>query len=130
MKTPKDVKFIYLPESTEQALTNTLPEMVDNVDGLLIIPKLQDQNFENLQKQTQLLVNKNIGFDVKQNIAFSMSEVIKKKKSKIWDLQKLKSKILIKTSKSTPKMWWTITNKIAHLLFGVKSGLSMGLMYV
>ena len=38
MKTPKDVKFIYLPESTEQALTSTLPEMVDNVDGLLIIP--------------------------------------------------------------------------------------------
>ena len=51
MKTPKDVKFIYLPESTEQALTSTLPEMVDNVDGLLIIPKLQDQNFENLQKK-------------------------------------------------------------------------------
>ena len=59
MKTPKDVKLIYLPESTEQALTTTLPEMVDNVDGLLIIPKLQDQNFENLQKQTQLLVTKN-----------------------------------------------------------------------
>ena len=35
-----------------------------------------------LQKQTQLLVNKNIGFDVKQNIAFSMSEVIKKEKIK------------------------------------------------
>ena len=45
------MKFIYLPESTEQALTSTLPEMVDNVDGLLIIPKLQDQNFENLQNK-------------------------------------------------------------------------------
>ena len=66
------------------------------------------------------MVNKNIGFDVKQNIAFSMSEVIKKKKKKkkIWDLQKLQIENIDKNLKSTPKMWWTITNKIAHLLLG------------
>ena len=49
----------------------------------LLFPNYKTKIFENLQKQTQLLVNaKNIGFDVKQNIAFSMSEVIKKKKKK------------------------------------------------
>ena len=59
MKAPKDVKFIYVPESTEKALTTTLPEMVDNIDGILIIPNSKEQNFENLQKGTHLLVNKN-----------------------------------------------------------------------
>ena len=130
MKTPKDVKFIYLPESTEQALTTTLPEMVDNVDGLLIIPKLQDQNFENLQKQTQLLVNKNIGFDVKQNIAFSMSEVIKKEKIKNLGLTEAQIENIDKNFEINTKNVVDNNKQDSTLAFGVKSGLSMGLMYV
>ena len=130
MKTPKDVKFIYLPESTEQALTSTLPEMVDNVDGLLIIPKLQDQNFENLQKQTQLLVNKNIGFDVKQNIAFSMSEVIKKEKIKNLGLTEAQIENIDKNFEINTKNVVDNNKQDSTLAFGVKSGLSMGLMYV
>ena len=130
MKTPKDVKFIYLPESTELALTSTLPEMVDNVDGLLIIPKLQDQNFENLQKKTQLLVNKNIGFDVKQNIAFSMSEVIKKEKIKNLGLTEAQIENIDKNFEINTKNVVDNNKQDSTLAFGVKSGLSMGLMYV
>lgn len=130
LKAPKDVKFIYLPESTEKALTTTLPDMVDNVDGLLIIPTLQDKDFENLQKQTQLLVNKNIGFDVKQNIASAMSDVIKKEKIKNLGLTETQLDNLDKNFEINTKNVVDNNKQDSTLIFGVKSGLSMMLMYV
>lgn len=130
MKAPKDVKFVYVPESTEKALTKTLPEMVDNIDGLLVIPNSTDKNFDNLQKQTQLLVNKNIGFDVKQNIASAMSDVIKKEKIKNLGLTEIQLESLDKSFEITTKNVVDNNKQDSNLAFGVKSGLSMALMYV
>ena len=130
MKAPKDVKFIYVPESTEKALTTTLPEMVDNIDGILIIPNSKEQNFENLQKGTQLLVNKNVGFDVKKGIASAMSEVIKKEKIKKLGITETQLKNLDESFDISTKNVVDNNKQDNTLAFGVKSGLSMGLMYV
>ena len=76
------------------------------------------------------MVNKNIGFDVKQNIAFSMSEVIKKEKIKNLGLTEAQIENIDKNFEINTKNVVDNNKQDSTLAFGVKSGLSMGLMYV
>ncbi len=130
LKAPKDVKLIYVPDTAEKALISSLPEMVDNVDGVLVIPKMENKNYEALQSQTQLFVNKNVGFDVKQKIASAMSDVIKKEKIKNLGLTEIQLKDLDKGFEINTKNVVDNNKQDNTLAFGVKSGLSMALMYV
>jgi ABC-2 type transport system permease protein len=130
LKAPKDVKLIYVPETAEKALVSTLPEMVDHVDGVLVIPKLEDKNYEGLQSQTQLFVNKNVGFDVKQKIASAMSEVIKQEKIKNLGITEIQLNDLDKGFEINTKNVVDNNKQDNTLAFGVKSGLSMALMYI
>ncbi len=130
IKAPKDVKFVYVPESTEKSIIASLPQAVDAVDGLLIIPKIKDQDFEKVQSNTQLFVNKNIGFDVKQNVASAISEVIKKEKIKNLGITEIQLNDLDKSFEINTKNVVDNNKQDNTLAFGVKSGLSMALMYI
>lgn len=130
IKTPKDVKFVFVPENTEKSIIASLPQTVDAVDGVLIIPEIQDQDFEKVQSNTQLFVNKNIGFDVKQNIASAISEVIKKEKIKHLGLTEIQLSDLDKSFEINTKNVVDHNKQDNTLAFGVKSGLSMALMYI
>ena len=130
IKAPKDVKFVFVPESTEKSIITSLPQTVDAVDGVLIIPKIQDQDFEKVQSNTQLFVNKNIGFDVKQNVASAISEVIKKEKIKNLGITEIQLNDLDKSFEINTKNVVDNNKQDNTLAFGVKSGLSMALMYI
>ena len=130
IKAPKDVKFVFVPESTEKSIIASLPQTVDAVDGVLIIPKIQDQDFEKVQSNTQLFVNKNIGFDVKQNVASAISEVIKKEKIKNLGITEIQLNDLDKSFEINTKNVVDNNKQDNTLAFGVKSGLSMALMYI
>jgi ABC-type multidrug transport system fused ATPase/permease subunit len=67
------------------------------------------------------LVNKNIGFDVKQNIAFSMSEVIKKEKIKNLGLTEAQIENIDKNFEINTKNVVDNNKQDSTLAFGVKS---------
>lgn len=81
LKSEKDIKYIYVPAINENSLKSALKDM-KGTDGLLIIPEVRNNNFENLEKSSKLLINTKIGFDTKQEIASKMSAVIKQEKIK------------------------------------------------
>lgn len=127
---PKDVTFIYVPEQIQKGLMKSLSEKNEKVDGVLIIPPIKNNEYALLEKETRLFVNKNIGFDVQKKMASSLAEVIKKEKIKNLgitevQLQDLDQNFEIKTQNIIDQNLQDNT-----LAFGVKSGLSMALMYV
>lgn len=127
LKSDKSVKYVYVPAVNEQALTKTLKEM-DGIEGLLIIPALENKNFDSLQSNTQLLLNKKIGLDTKNRVAGDLSKVIKKEKIKTLGLTETELKDLDRSFKLKTRN--VADNKTdSDLAFGVKSGLSMVLMY-
>ncbi len=129
MKSDENLKFVMVPTANEKQLRFALKDM-KGTEGLLIIPELKDQNFDELEKNTLLLLNTKIGFDTKKDIANRMSEVVRAEKIKqlgisedqIVNLDKsfdLNSQNVVENNKGDD-----------DLSFGVKSGLSMVLMYV
>jgi ABC-2 type transport system permease protein len=50
---------------------------------MLILPELKNQNFDELEKDTRLVINKQIGFDTKQRIVSDISNVIKKENQQL-----------------------------------------------
>ena len=129
MKSGKDLKYTFVPVGTEAALKASLKEMED-IDGLLIIPTLTDKNFVQLENETQLLTNKKIGFDTKQKVSADLMTVIRQEKIKNLGLDEKQISDLDKNFDL--KTLNVVENKDADsdLAFGVKSGLSMVLMYV
>lgn len=128
LKNDPKIKYVFVPEQNEKALTSTLKEMT-GIEGLLIIPALKDNNFEDLEKNAQLLLNKKIGYDTKMSVVSDLSKIIKKEKIKTLGISEgqlvnldqnfdLKTKNVVDNKKSD-----------SDLDFGVKSGLSMVLMY-
>lgn len=124
----KTIKYVFVPKENEKALTSTLKEM-NGIEGLLIIPELKENNFDALENNAQLLINKKIGFDTKMKVVSDLSKIIKKEKIKtlgisqdqLTDLDKsfeLKTQNVVDNNKGD-----------SDLDFGVKSGLSMVLMY-
>jgi len=68
LKSDESVKYVFVPQENEKALSSTLKDM-DGIEGLLIIPALQENDFENLQNNTKLLINKKIGMDTRYNVS-------------------------------------------------------------
>lgn len=129
LKSNKDIKYIFVPESAEKALLITLKE-IEETDGVLIIPHLKDNNFDDLEHNSNLFVNKKIGFDTQMKIAGDIAEIVKKEKIKKLgiseaQLSELDKPFMLKTE--------NVVNKDKQddtFAFGVKSGLSMALMYI
>ena len=128
LKNDEKIKYVFVPQENEKALTATLKEM-KGIEGLLIIPELKNNNFDDLEKNSHLLINKNIGSDTKDGVASDLSKIIKKEKIKTLGISEgelvnldkgfdLKTRNVVDNNKGD-----------SGLDFGVKSGLSMVLMY-
>ncbi|WP_312900425.1 ABC transporter permease [Chryseobacterium taichungense] len=129
LKSSDQLKYIFVSAADEKSKINNLKGN-ESLDGILVLPELKDQNFDNLQKNTRLVINNKIGFDTKQKIISDITDVIKKEKikqlgiaeSQLINLDKGFTLKTINVSESN--------KEDSDLAFGVKSGLSILLMYV
>lgn len=124
-----EMKYVYVNPNSEQQLKSSLKEM-PGVDGLLIIPTLKNNDFLQLEKETKLLVNKKIGFDTQQKIASDLVKVIREEKIHKLGLSEEVIKDLDKNFNLDTENIVDNNKADNDLAFGVKSGLSMTLMYV
>ncbi len=128
LKSDPSITYVFVPKETEKALTSTLKDM-KGIEGLLIIPPLNGNNFEELEKNSKLLLNKKIGFDTKMSVISDVSKVIKKEKIKTLGISETELKDLDKNFDLATQNVAGTDKVDSDLDFGVKSGLSMVLMY-
>ncbi|MCE3076541.1 ABC transporter permease [Chryseobacterium gwangjuense] len=129
LKSTDKIEYKIIPAAEEQSKISTLKGN-ETLDGILILSQIHDGNYNEFQKNTRLIVNTKIGFDTKQRIISDLSNVIKKEKIKqlgiaetqIDDLDKGFSLKTINVSENN--------KEDSDLALGVKSVLSMLLMYV
>lgn len=129
LKSGDQLKYIYVAAADEKSKINNLKGN-ESLDGILILPALKNQNFDDLQKNTRLVINSKIGFDTKQKIVSDITDVIKKEKIKQLgiaetQLDNLDKSFTLKTINVSEN-----NKEDSDLGFGVKSGLSILLMYV
>lgn len=129
LKSTDQLKYIYVAAADEKSKINNLKGN-ESLDGILILPALKNQNFDDLQKNTRLVINSKIGFDTKQKIVSDITDVIKKEKIKQLgiaetQLDNLDKSFTLKTINVSEN-----NKEDSDLGFGVKSGLSILLMYV
>ncbi len=128
LKRNNTIKYVFVPKENERALRSTLKEMT-GIEGLLIIPELKNNNFDELEKNTKLLINKKIGFDTKSSVSADLSKVLKKEKIKTLGLSEDQLVSLDKNFDLNTENVVDNNKADSGLDFGVKSGLSMVLMY-
>ncbi|MDR2206889.1 MAG: ABC transporter permease [Flavobacteriaceae bacterium] len=128
LKSRNSIKYVFVPENTEASLKSSLKEM-EGIDGLLIIPKLRENNFDELEKNTKLLVNKKIGFDTKTDISSDLVNIIKLEKIKKLGLNENQIKDLDKRFDLSMENVVDKNQADSSLGFGVKTVLGMVMMY-
>lgn len=128
LKSDKSIKYVFVPQENEKALISSLKEM-SGIEGLLVIPELKDANFDDLEKNSQLLLNKKIGFDTKMSVVSDLSKIIKKEKIKTLGISEAQLSNLDQNFKLKTQNIVDNNKGDSDLDFGVKSGLSMILMY-
>ncbi|WP_407405549.1 ABC transporter permease [Chryseobacterium sp.] len=129
LKSTDQLEYVFVPVQDENSKVSTLKENKD-IDGILILPQITSNNFDDIEKNSRLLVNTKLGFDTKQDIISDISNVIKKEKIKQLgiaetQLENLDKNFSLKTINVNDD-----DKEDSNLSFGVKTGLSMGLMYV
>lgn len=124
----ESIKYIYVPSSTEKSLISSLKEMKE-IDGILILPALKNDNFIDFEKETKLLTNTKIGFDTKQKVASDISTLIKKEKIKNLGITQTELTELDKSFDLNTQNVVDNNKADSSMVFGVKSILSMVLMY-
>ncbi len=128
LKSEENLKYIYVPENSEKQMISGLKEM-EGTTGLLIIAPLINQNFDELEKNSKLILNNKIGFETKQQIISDLSEIIRKEKIHALNIQEdqiinLDKKFDLKTESISED------SKVdSDMDFGVKYVLGMILMY-
>lgn len=129
LKSSDKLSYIFVSAADEKSKINTLKGN-ESLDGILILPELKNKNFDDLQKNTRLVINNKIGFDTKQKIVSDITDVIKKEKIK--QLGIAESQLINLDKGFTLKTINVSENnkEDSDLGFGVKSGLSILLMYV
>lgn len=128
LKSDASIKYVFVPRENEKALTSTLKDM-DGIEGLLIIPELKDNNFDELEKNSKLLINKKIGFDTKMSVVADLSRIIKQEKIKKLGISEDQIISLDKNFDLNTQNVVDNNKADSDLDFGIKSGLSMVLMY-
>lgn len=129
LKSDDQLNYIFVSAADEKSKVSSLKEN-EALDGILILPELKDRNFDDLLKSTRLVINSKIGFDTKKKIVSDITEVIKKEKIKQLgiaetQLNDLDKSFTLKTINVSEN-----NKEDSDLAFGVKSGLSILLMYV
>ena len=122
------LKYVYVNPKSEKALKATLKDM-PGTDGLLVIPPLQGKDYALLQKNTKLYTNKKIGFDTKHKVASDIVKVLRQEKIRQLGLDETQIKDLDQSFELDTENIVDKDKADSDLSFGVKSGLSMVLMY-
>ena len=122
LKSDENIRYVFSSEETEKSLIKATEEM----NGVMIIPKKEIHELEN---SIEILTNKNLSNEARRNIAGNISEIIKAEKinalgistAQIEDLNKGVNLHVVNILEKEKKQ--------DSFLVGVKSGLSMFLMY-
>jgi len=129
LKSDDQLRYVFVSTADEKSKINNLKGN-ESLDGILILPELRNQNFAELQQNSRLVINSKIGFDTKKKIIADINDVIKKEKIKQLgiaetQLNDLDKGFTLKTINVSEN-----NKEDSDLGFGVKSGLSILLMYV
>lgn len=129
LKSDDQLRYVFVSTADEKSKINNLKGN-ESLDGILILPELRNQNFADLQQNSRLVINSKIGFDTKKKIIADINDVIKKEKIKQLgiaetQLNDLDKGFTLKTINVSEN-----NKEDSDLGFGVKSGLSILLMYV
>lgn len=122
------LKYVSVTSDKEQQHLKNLKDS-ETVDALLIIAPLQAENFEAMEKGSQLIINNKIGLDTRQRIVNDLSDIVRTARIKAMNIDEsriaeLDADFKLKSSDIHD------TEKIdSDLDFGVKYGLGMILMY-
>ena len=125
LKSDQNIRYIFSSEETEKSLIKAL-ETTEEMNAVMIIPKKEIHELEN---SIEILTNKNLNNEARRNIAGNISEIIKAEKinalgistAQIEDLNKGVNLHVVNVLEKEKKQ--------DSFLVGVKSGLSMFLMY-
>ena len=125
LKSDQNIRYVFSSEETEKSLIKAL-ETTEEMNGVMIIPKKEIHELEN---SIEILTNKNLSNEARRNIAGNISEIIKAEKinalgistAQIEDLNKRVNLHVVNVLEKEKKQ--------DSFLVGVKSGLSMFLMY-
>lgn len=125
LKSDQNIRYIFSSEETEKSLIKAL-ETTEEMNAVMIIPKKEIHQLEN---SIEILTNKNLSNEARKNIAGNISEIIKAEKinalgistAQIEDLNKGVNLHVVNVLEKEKKQ--------DSFLVGVKSGLSMFLMY-
>ena len=128
LKSEEGLTITPIAADTESQFLKLIKEKKGN-DGLLIIPKLEGNNYDELEAKTQFLVNTTIDQSAKKSLSNQLSTIIKKEKIKKLGLQE--SQIDDLDRDFTLKVQNIIDKNTEDndLIFGIKSVLGMVLMY-
>lgn len=129
LKSNDKLEYIFVPVADEKSKIKNLKGN-ESLDGILILPQINSQNFDDLEKNTRLVVNTKIGLDTKQRIISDISNVIKKEKIKQLGIAESQLNNLDKSFELKTINVSEDNKEDSDLAFGVKTGLSLGLMYV
>ena len=125
LKSDENIRYVFSSEETEKSLIKAL-ETTEEMNAVMIIPKKEIHELEN---SIEILTNKNLSNEARKNIAGNISEIIKAEKinalgistAQIEDLNKGVNLHVVNILEKEKKQ--------DSFLVGVKSGLSMFLMY-
>ena len=125
LKSDQNIRYVFSSEETEKSLIKAL-ETTEEMNAVMIIPKKEIHELEN---SIEILTNKNLSNEARRNIAGNISEIIKAEKinalgistAQIEDLNKGVNLHVVNVLEKEKKQ--------DSFLVGVKSGLSMFLMY-
>ncbi|WP_027379795.1 ABC transporter permease [Chryseobacterium daeguense] len=129
LKSDDQLNYVFVSAADEKAKINNLKDN-ESLDGILILPELKNQNFDELQQNTRLVINNKIGFDTRQKMISGINEVLKKEKIKQLGIAETQLDNLDKTFTLKTINVSENNKEDSDLAFGVKSGLSILLMYV
>lgn len=128
LKSDETLKYVYVPAVSEKQMVAGLKEL-EGTSGLLIIEPLRNTNFDQLEKESKLILNNKIGFETKQHIISDLSEIIRQEKIRSLNI---KEDQIINLDKKFDLQTESISedSKVdSDMDFGVKYGLGMVLMY-
>lgn len=129
LKSDEKIKYVFIPVAEEQSKLQNLKGN-ENLDGILVLPALSGNNLDDIEKDSRLVINTKIGFDTKQQIISDITNVIKKEKIKQLGIQEAQLKNLDKSFTLKTINVSEDNKEDSDLAFGIKSALSMILMYV
>lgn len=129
LKSNDKLEYIFVHTADEKSKLKNLKGN-ESLDGILILPQIASQNFDDLEKNTRLVVNTKIGLDTKQRIISDISNVIKKEKIKQLGIAESQLNNLDKNFELKTINVSEDNKEDSDLAFGVKTALSLGLMYV